>query len=212
MNLKESFKNLQYINKNGYQYFIHPLTDGTSLMCSEDLQEFARWVRDHRDPEQYDIILTAEAMGIPLATAVSLNTGLPMIIARKRQYNLPGEIIIEKTTGYSKEFLYINGIPERSRVLFIDDVYDTGGTLQAIHLGLLANNIDLVEAFVLVSKKTSPTIAIPVYSYVEIKDVMPDNCFKCDSGDIYPIYCSGDGIDDPTEWTCNSCGCTRRLK
>jgi len=173
MNLKESFKNLQYINKNRYQYFIHPLTDGTSLMEPWHLREFSRWVNDERDPKQYDIILTAEAMGIPLATAVSLNTGIPMVIARKRKYNLPGEIIIEKTTGYSKEFLYINGIQEGSRVLFIDDVYDTGGTLQAIHLGLLANNIDLVEAFVLVSKKTSPTIAIPVYSYVEIKDVMP---------------------------------------
>jgi len=171
MNLKESFKNLQYINKNEYQYFIHPLTDGTSLMDSEDLREFARWVRDQRDPEQYDLILTAEAMGIPLATAVSMETKLPMVIARKRQYNLPGEIIIEKVTGYSKEFLYINGIPERSRVLFIDDVYDTGGTLQAIHLGLLANNIDLVEAFVLVSKKTSPTIAVPVNSFIEINDL-----------------------------------------
>lgn len=170
MNLKESFENLKYINKNGYQYFIHPLTDGTSLMCSEDLQEFALWVRDQTDPEQYDLILTAEAMGIPLAAAVSLITGLPMVIARKRQYNLPGEIIVEKTTGYSTECLYINGIQKGSRVLFIDDVYDTGGTLQAIHLGLLANDIDLVEAFVLVSKKTSPTIAIPVNSFIEIDD------------------------------------------
>ena len=211
MNLKKTFKNLPYINKNGYNYFIHPLTDGTFEMEPEHLQEFAQWVNNNYQLDA-DLILTAEAMGIPLATAVSLITGLPMVIARKRQYNLPGEIAIEKTTGYSKEFLYINGIQEGNKVLFIDDVYDTGGTLQAIHLGLLANNIDLVEAFVLVSKKTSPTIAIPVYSYVEIKDVMPDNCFKCDSGDIYPIYCSGDGIDDPTEWTCNSCGCTRRLK
>ena len=171
MNLKKSFENLKYINKNGYQYFIHPLTDGTSLMEPWHLKEFARWVNDERDPEQYDLILTAEAMGIPLATAVSLDTGLPMIIARKRQYNLPGEIIIEKVTGYSKEFLYINGIQEGSRVLFIDDVYDTGGTLRAIRRGLLANNIDLVEAFVLVSKKTSPTIAVSVTSFIEINDL-----------------------------------------
>ena len=170
MNLKETFKNLPYINKNGYQYFIHPLTDGTSEMAPEHLLEFARWVKDERDPEQYDLILTAEAMGIPLATAVSLQTGLPMVIARKRQYNLPGEIIVEKTTGYSKECLYINGIQEGNRVLFIDDVYDTGGTLQTIHLGLLANDIDLVDAFVLVSKKASPTIAIPVNSFIEIDD------------------------------------------
>ena len=171
MNLKKSFENLKYINKNGYQYFIHPLTDGTSFMYPEELREFALWVIDQIDPEQYDIILTAEAMGIPLATSVSLDTGLPMVIARKRQYNLPGEIVIEKTTGYSKEFLYINGIQEGSRVLFIDDVYDTGGTLQSIHLGLLANNIDLVEAFVLVSKKTSPTIAVPVTSFIKINDL-----------------------------------------
>lgn len=169
MNLKDSFKNLPYIKKNGYNYFIHPLTDGTSSMFPEDLREFADWVNQHYQLDA-NLILTAESMGIPLATAVSLETGIPMVIARKRQYNLPGEIVIEKTTGYSKEFLYINGISKCSKVLFIDDVYDTGGTLQAIHLGLLANDIDLLEAFVLVSKKTSPTIALPVYSYVQIED------------------------------------------
>lgn len=76
MNLKKSFKNLKYINKNGYQYFIHPLTDGTSLMDSDDLQEFARWVNNNYQLD-IDLILTAEAMGIPLATAVSLETSLP---------------------------------------------------------------------------------------------------------------------------------------
>ena len=43
-----------------------------------------------------------EAMGIHLATALSLETGIPFVVVRKRQYGLPGEVAVHQTTGYSQ--------------------------------------------------------------------------------------------------------------
>jgi adenine phosphoribosyltransferase len=71
-------------------------------------------------------------MGIPLATALSERTDIPFAIVRKRSYGLPGEVAVHQTTGYSANQLYMNGVHRGNRVLFVDDVVSTGGTLGAI--------------------------------------------------------------------------------
>ncbi len=76
-----------------------------------------------------DKIVTPEAMGIPLATALSLKTNIPFVIIRKKKYGLDGEREVAQTTGYSKNAMYINGLRKGDRVLFVDDVVSTGGTL-----------------------------------------------------------------------------------
>ena len=79
-----------------------------------------------------DIILGIEAMGLPLASTLSLSTGKPLVIARKRAYGLPGEIAVDQETGYSKGTIYLNDIHEGERVFVVDDVVSTGGTLEAL--------------------------------------------------------------------------------
>jgi adenine phosphoribosyltransferase len=79
-----------------------------------------------------DKIITAEAMGIPLVTAISLYTDIPYVIMRKREYKLEGEIPVHQETGYSKGELYLNGVKKGDRVLIVDDVLSTGGTMVAI--------------------------------------------------------------------------------
>ena len=49
-------------------------------------------------------------MGIPLATALSIKTGIPFVVVRKRSYGLEGECQVHQQTGYSENELYINGI------------------------------------------------------------------------------------------------------
>jgi adenine phosphoribosyltransferase len=71
-------------------------------------------------------------MGIPLAAALCLSSGKPLVIGRKRQYGLPGEVAIDKSTGYSKGEIYLNDIDAGARVLIVDDVVSTGGTLLPI--------------------------------------------------------------------------------
>jgi adenine phosphoribosyltransferase len=53
------------------------------------------------------------------------------VIIRKRKYGLPGEIEVSQVTGYSKSQLFLNGIKKGDRVIVVDDVISTGGTLLA---------------------------------------------------------------------------------
>jgi adenine phosphoribosyltransferase len=129
--LKKSLLAAPVFKRGSYNYFIHPITDGVPEMEPELVREVAAHVVRIADLD-VDKIVTVEAMGIPLGTALSLIADVPMVIIRKRKYGLPGEIEVSQVTGYSKSQLFLNGIKKGDRVIVVDDVVSTGGTLLAV--------------------------------------------------------------------------------
>lgn len=127
--LRKSLHDAPVVNKDGYQYFVHPLTDGIPFIEPALLREIVAEIRGLADLREVDRIVTVEAMGIPLAVALSLDCGIPVSVVRKRRYGFPDEQEIGQTTGYSKGSLYVNGLKRGDRILFVDDVISTGGTL-----------------------------------------------------------------------------------
>ncbi|UAL07669.1 MAG: purine phosphoribosyltransferase family protein [Candidatus Methanogranum gryphiswaldense] len=129
--LKESLEVCPVVGMKGYQYFVHPLTDGIPCIEPELLDEVTDAMISIGDFD-CDYIIAPEAMGIPIGTLISSKTGVPMNIVRKRKYGLPGEVSVAQCTGYSKCEMYINGIKKGDRVVIVDDVLSTGGTMHAI--------------------------------------------------------------------------------
>ena len=130
--LKDSVLDAPVVWKEGYPYFVHPLSDGVPRQSAELLAAAPDLISENVDWDSIDIILGIEAMGIPLAAALCLSSGKPLVIGRKRQYGLPGEVAIDQSTGYSKGEIYLNDIDAEARVLVVDDVVSTGGTLLPI--------------------------------------------------------------------------------
>ncbi len=130
--LKSSVLQAPVVWKGGYPYFVHPLSDGVPRQSSELLAAARDLISENVDWDSIDIILGIEAMGIPLAAALCLSSGKPLVIGRKRQYGLPGEVSIDQSTGYSKGEIFLNDIDAGARVLIVDDVVSTGGTLLPI--------------------------------------------------------------------------------
>jgi len=132
--LTQSLMDAPIIQRGDYYYFIHPITDGVPELAPELLTEIADLVIRLIDArtDKIDKIVTIESMGIPIGTALSMKTGIPLVIIRKRKYELPGEIAVHQCTGYSKGELYLNGINKGDRVLIVDDVISTGGTMKAV--------------------------------------------------------------------------------
>ena len=130
--LKDSVVKAPVVWKEGYPYFVHPLSDGVPRQSAELLTAARDLISEGVDWESVDIILGIEAMGIPLAAALCLSSGKPLVIGRKRQYGLPGEVSIDQSTGYSKGEIFLNDIDQGARVLIVDDVVSTGGTLHPV--------------------------------------------------------------------------------
>ena len=130
--LKDSVVKAPVVWKEGYPYFVHPLSDGVPRQSAELLSAARDLISEGVDWDSIDIILGIEAMGIPLAAALCLSSGKPLVIGRKRQYGLPGEVSIDQSTGYSKGEIFLNDIDQGARVLIVDDVVSTGGTLHPV--------------------------------------------------------------------------------
>jgi adenine phosphoribosyltransferase len=132
-NLKKSIEKAPLIKKGKYQYVIHELTDGIPAINPNLLNEVTdRMYELIKNYRSIDKIVTIEAMGIPLATLLSIKLNIPFAIIRKRKYGLDNEFVVEQETGYSKSRLYLNGFNKGENIVLVDDVLSTGGTLISV--------------------------------------------------------------------------------
>jgi len=171
--LRESLKDCPIVDINGYPYFIHPMTDGIPFMDPVLLDEVADAIEDIGTMGA-DIIVTPEAMGIQIAAAVSIRTRIPYSVIRKRKYGIPGEIRMSQHTGYSKSDIYMNGIKKGDRVLILDDVLSTGGTMKSIINALKSVGADVAGAIVVFGKgcvTTEKELGIPVVTLLDVNIV-----------------------------------------
>ena len=150
--LRASLQASPVIWKGDYPYFIHPITDGVPRMDPEVLKAITKLVVDRVNWSKIDLVLGIEAMGLPLTAPLSMATGLPLIIARKRSYGLEGEVEIDQSTGYSKGAMYLNDLKKGERIVILDDVLSTGGTLKAVIEGVRRAGAQVAEIVTLVEK------------------------------------------------------------
>jgi adenine phosphoribosyltransferase len=149
--LVKSLVEAPVVKKGEYDYFVHPITDGVPLVESDLLQEVAEAVSQFGKMD-VDKIVCVEAMGIHLATAISLFTKIPFVVVRKRFYGLEGEVAVHQTTGYSEGELYINGLKKGDRVFLVDDVVSTGGTMTSVIKALQRIETEIVDVMAIIEK------------------------------------------------------------
>ena len=91
--LKRDLVAAQIIKIGEYDYFVHPLTDGIPAMDPMILNEIMSQIMSIANLD-CDLLLAPEAMGIPIIVPISLRTGIPYGVVRKRRYGLPGEVCV----------------------------------------------------------------------------------------------------------------------
>lgn len=165
--LKQSFIKAPIIWKGDYPYFIHPITDGVPRLEPDVLKAIIELSVPLIDWQSVDMILGIEAMGLPLMAPLSMRTGIPMVIARKRQYDLKGEIEINQETGYSKGSIFLNDIKQGENLVIIDDVLSTGGTIRSVIEGVNKTGAVIQNIVVVVEK--GPGMATLQKDYPEIR-------------------------------------------
>lgn len=154
--LIQSFKECPIIWKKDYPYFVHPLTDGAlpidPMLITKTSAELTRLIQQDVTHSNLDMIIAPEAMALPIATLVSLRMDRPFVIGRKRKYSLPDEIEIKQVTGYSQNLMYINSIRPWMKVIILDDVVSTGGTITAITDALENIGVKVLGSYVIAEK------------------------------------------------------------
>jgi adenine phosphoribosyltransferase len=118
---------------------------------TEFVQACAKALADALKAIEYDLLVTAETKSIPLAHALSVETGKPYVILRKSYKPYMGAALqaetLSITTG-QPQTLYLDEkdrlLMEGKRVVIMDDVISTGSTLQGMRLLLQKANASVV--------------------------------------------------------------------
>lgn len=152
MNLRTSLENAPILDKAGYPYIIHPLTDGVPRVEPALLREWVAWARRQPALAQATVLLAPEAMALPLAAALSLAIDTPYVVGRKRSYGLPGEEVARCETGYSDARIHINDISSADRVVVIEDMISTGGTVASLLAALASMEVPVLAVLAAVEK------------------------------------------------------------
>ncbi|MCA1820086.1 MAG: adenine phosphoribosyltransferase [Thermoplasmatota archaeon] len=122
----------EVMDRGGYAYIVHPLMDGVPRCDPALLRAFLDWALRQDVLRNATLLAAPEAMGLPLVAALSIATGIPYVVIRKRRYDLPGEEVAYCETGYGENCLHVNDCWPDDRVVVVDDVISTGNTLDAI--------------------------------------------------------------------------------
>ena len=196
--LKKSLLEAPVFKRGEYNYFIHPITDGVPEVRPELIREVTGHIVRIADLDA-DKIVTVEAMGIPIGTALSNICDIPMVIVRKRKYGLPGEIEVSQVTGYSKSQLFLNGINKGDRVVVVDDVISTGGTLLAVLKSLKIAGA-IVKDIVVVIRRGDGVARLREEGY-EVKTMVD---VEVDEKRVTSVTESANGLNNHST-TCGAC-------
>jgi adenine/guanine phosphoribosyltransferase-like PRPP-binding protein len=130
--IRQAFDNRVLVPIRGRQFIINPLTEQIPATSAELLREAARRVLDAADLSRASKIAGEEDKGGILVAATSLLSGLPFGLARWYPSGLQGQIELSFESEYVEGKLYLNGVERDDRVLIVDDVISTGGTMIAL--------------------------------------------------------------------------------
>lgn len=166
--LEASLHEAPIVDQDGYKYLVHPISNGIPMLDPGLLREAVIGLMRETNLE-VDKIVAPEATGIHVATALSLQTDIPLVVVRKREYGLDGEVPLDVTSAYDEAELFINDVEAGDRVLVIDDLLATGGTLGAVCTALDELGADVVDIGVVIRKLDQPGLdEFDVTSLVDI--------------------------------------------
>lgn len=150
--LRRSLREAPIVERDDYEYFVHGITDGVPPLEPAVLREIADGLAAEIDAESTDLLLAPEAMGIHHAAALSLATELPMGVIRKRSYGFDDEVAVHQETSYGDSELHLNGVGPGDRVVLVDDVLSSGGTIRAVCAALDSIGADLRDVVVVLRR------------------------------------------------------------
>ncbi|KAB7515630.1 adenine phosphoribosyltransferase [Halosegnis rubeus] len=168
--LRDSLHDAPIIDKDGYEYLVHPISNGVPVLDPALLREVVVGMVRRADLE-VDKIVAPEAMGIHIATALSLQTDVPLVVIRKREYGLEGEVALHQQTGYSSSEMFINDVEPGDCVLIVDDLLSTGGTLAAICGALDDIGADIADIVVALRKVGANALDETGYDVKSLLDI-----------------------------------------
>jgi len=166
--LKEGV-NIEIEKIEGINYIVHNLTEGTLRPPGRDIHKLIAVSMSRLMPfSDSTLILGIESMGIPLATLLSYEMDIPWNVIRKDIRNFANhKDVIEVSCPFrfrsfsagKPDHFYIPKINKDDKIILVDDIMETGGTIKAVADGIIDKSPGKLQAiFIFMKIEDSPKI------------------------------------------------------
>jgi len=141
----QAFDRKPLVNYGEYKFLINPLTEQIPATSAELLRATTDWLISEGDFKRADKIAGEEDKGAILVASTSLATGLPFGMARWYPSGLTGQIAVDFDMEYTSGCLYLNGVDPGDKVIVVDDMISSGGTMLALIKALHQADAKIVD-------------------------------------------------------------------
>ena len=162
-NLDDYIQKVPDFPKKGILFY-----DITSVLTAPEAFRFCiESMVDIYSEKNIDAVAAIEARGFVFAAPFAARMGIPLLLIRKKG-KLPGITLSKK---YDLEYaqaeieIHREDVPEGKRILLLDDLIATGGTLNASRELLKAGGAEVVEIF--------GVVGLPFLDYDKVLDPTP---------------------------------------
>lgn len=150
--VRDAFDNKPLLWVQGKKFLVNPLTDQIPATSPDLLRAAAKEILRAARWRSADKIVGEEDRGGILVAAVSLASDLPFAMARWQPSGIQDQLWVDFECEYTRGRLYLNGVERSDKVLIVDDMISTGGTLLALIQLVTMAEADIVDVICLVEK------------------------------------------------------------
>jgi adenine phosphoribosyltransferase len=175
--LTTALRHAVLVPKGNDSYLISPFESILRPLPPELLTEIASTSIRLDVMRDINLIFCFEAMSIHLGAALSMTTGIPMYIARKKLHEVESRSEYTTSNYYREITHYLYGSFSNANVLLVDDIANTGNTLTGAALALRRIGAHVVRALIVVGRGDQYAHALHsigvefiVLSKVDVKD------------------------------------------
>jgi len=130
--VRSAFDGQPLLEVGEYKFIVNSLTEQIPATSEALLRAASSWLVEAGNFEQATKIAGEEDKGAILVAATALETGLPFGMARWYPSGLVGQVGVDFEMEYTSGQLFLNGIEKEDRVIIVDDMISTGGTMVAL--------------------------------------------------------------------------------
>lgn len=148
----QAFNDQPMIQFKAQKFLVNPLTEQIPATSAQLLQAATDWIVEAGDFSRADKIAGEEDKGAILVAATSLATGLPFGMARWYPTGIEGQVSVGFEMEYASGTIYLNGVEEGDKVIIVDDMISTGGTMLALINAVLLARAEIVDIICVAEK------------------------------------------------------------
>lgn len=137
-----------------YRFHIFSIGERGTKLEPELISEVVDGLLEKVKPyiKDLDYIVTIEPGGNQWAVAVAHELKIPLIVFRERSSGLGDETKVYQNTLLYRRNLYLRGVRSGDKVVVLDDVVSTGGTIRMIISALKKQGAEIKGVFCIITK------------------------------------------------------------